>query len=60
MQSAAIQAEPVPASETGQDNSWSRVHDVTARPARSGGTIITDDGTAAAQLADYLATAKLI
>jgi electron transfer flavoprotein beta subunit len=33
---------------------------VTPRPARSGGTIIKDDGTAGTQLADYLAAAKLI
>jgi electron transfer flavoprotein beta subunit len=46
--------------EVGGANSWSVVEDVAARPARSGGTIITDDGTAGTQLADYLATAKLI
>ena len=48
------------ASTTGAANSWSVVLEVTPRPARSGGTIITDDGTAASQLADYLAAAKLI
>lgn len=48
------------AGDTGAANSWSVVHDVTARPPRTGGTIITDDGTAATQLADYLANAKLI
>ena len=48
------------AGDTGAANSWSVVHDVTARPARTGGTIVTDDGTAATQLADYLAAAKLI
>jgi len=46
--------------DTGAANSWSVVHEVTARPPRTGGTIITDDGTAATQLADYLAAAKLI
>ncbi len=46
--------------DTGAANSWSIVVDVTARPPRAGGTIITDDGTAATQLADYLAAAKLI
>lgn len=48
------------AADTGGDNSWSIVLEVTPRPARAGGTIITDDGTAATQLADYLAAAKLI
>lgn len=48
------------AADTGADHSWSIVLEVAPRPARSGGTIITDDGTAAAQLVDYLASAKLI
>lgn len=48
------------ADETGGANAWSVVENVAERPARSGGTIITDDGTAGTQLADYLATAKLI
>ena len=48
------------AADTGADHSWSVVLEVGARPARSGGTVITDDGTAATQLADYLAAAKLI
>jgi electron transfer flavoprotein beta subunit len=48
------------AADTGADHSWSIVLEVVPRPARAGGTIITDDGTAAAQLVDYLATAKLI
>jgi electron transfer flavoprotein beta subunit len=48
------------ADETGAANSWSVVESVAARPARGGGTIINDDGTAGTQLADYLATAKLI
>ncbi len=50
----------LPAADTGGANSWSVVDDVTARPARSGGTIIKDDGTAGTQLAEFLANAKLI
>ena len=46
--------------DIGGANSWSVVQDVTARPARSGGTIIKDDGTAGTQLAEFLANAKLI
>ena len=48
------------AADTGAEHSWSIVLEVTPRPARSGGTVITDDGTAGTQLADYLANAKLI
>lgn len=48
------------ADETGAANSWSVVQDVVPRPARSGGTIVKDDGTAGTQLADFLAAAKLI
>jgi electron transfer flavoprotein beta subunit len=48
------------AADTGADHSWSVVLEVVPRPARSGGTVITDDGTAGTQLADYLAAAKLI
>ena len=48
------------AGDTGANNSWSVVADVTARPPRSGGTIIKDDGTAGTQVADFLAASKLI
>lgn len=44
----------------GAENSWSVVTSVTVRPPRAAGTIIRDDGTAATQLADYLASAKLL
>lgn len=50
----------IEASEAGGENSWSVVDTVTAKPPREGGTIIKDDGTAGQQLADYLASAKLI
>jgi len=46
--------------EVGGDASWSRVANVTPRPARAAGTVITDDGTAGAQLVDFLAGAQLI
>ena len=38
----------------------STVLDTTERPTRTAGTRITDDGTAATQLADYLVSARLI
>jgi electron transfer flavoprotein beta subunit len=50
----------IAAGDAGGANSWSVVATVTPRPPREGGTRITDDGTAGTQLADYLATAKLI
>jgi electron transfer flavoprotein beta subunit len=39
---------------------WSTVDDFAVRPPRSKGQIITDDGTAAAALADYLVAQKLV
>jgi electron transfer flavoprotein beta subunit len=46
--------------DAGGANSWSVVETVVPRPAREGGILITDDGTAGTQIADFLATAKLI
>jgi electron transfer flavoprotein beta subunit len=48
------------AGDAGGANSWSVVTAVTPRPPREGGTVITDDGTAGIQIADFLAAAKLI
>ncbi|MEO7147941.1 MAG: electron transfer flavoprotein subunit beta/FixA family protein [Terrimesophilobacter sp.] len=48
------------AATAGGENSFSVVKDVAPRPPREGGTIIKDDGTGAQQLADFLASAKLI
>jgi electron transfer flavoprotein beta subunit len=50
----------IAAGDAGGANSWSVVTTVTPRPPREGGSIITDDGTAGTQIADYLASAKLI
>lgn len=50
----------IAAGETGGDDSWSVVETVTARPPRTGGTIVKDDGTGGTQIADFLAAAKLI
>jgi electron transfer flavoprotein beta subunit len=50
----------IPSADAGGANSWSVVETVTPRPPREGGRIITDDGTAGTQIADYLASAKLI
>jgi electron transfer flavoprotein beta subunit len=50
----------ISAGDAGGANSWSVVETVIPRPVREGGTVITDDGTAANQIADFLASAKLI
>lgn len=50
----------IAAGETGGDDSWSIVETVTARPPRTAGTIVKDDGTGGTQIADFLAAAKLI
>jgi electron transfer flavoprotein beta subunit len=50
----------IPSDDAGGAHSWSVVETVTARPPREGGSVITDDGTGGTQIADYLASAKLI
>lgn len=46
--------------DLGGAHAWSLVREVTARPQRSAGTVITDDGTGGTQLAEFLAAAKLL
>lgn len=46
--------------DLGGANSWSQVRSVTARPPRTAGTVVEDDGTAAVRLVDFLSTSKLI
>jgi electron transfer flavoprotein beta subunit len=41
-------------------NAKSAVSSTSARPARAAGTKVVDDGTAAAQLADFLVTSRLV
>jgi len=48
------------ADEVGLTGAWTTVHSATARPARTAGTIIKDEGEGGTQLADYLATHKFI
>lgn len=44
----------------GASQSWSNVLTVTARPTRTAGTIIDDDGTAIEQLVAFLSTRKVL
>ena len=46
--------------EVGASAAWSQVTEVTARPARTAGTIVTDDGTGATQLVEFLSTNKFL
>jgi electron transfer flavoprotein beta subunit len=46
--------------EVGLENAWTAVETVTARPARSKGTIVKDEGEGGKQLATFLAEQKFI
>jgi electron transfer flavoprotein beta subunit len=50
----------VNAASVGLGGSWSAVQDFAARPARTAGTIVTDEGDGAAKLADFLSAQKFI
>lgn len=50
----------IDADEVGLGGSWTLVDAVAARPARTQGTIVTDEGDGGKQLAAYLATQKFI
>jgi len=51
----------VSADEVGASAAWSQVTEVTARPARTAGTIVTDeDGSGAARLVEFLSTNKFL
>nr|WP_202524845.1 electron transfer flavoprotein subunit beta/FixA family protein [Streptomyces sp. SID4926] len=50
----------IEAGEVGLEGSWSKVEDAAARPARSAGTVVTDEGEGGRQLAEFLAGQKFI
>jgi electron transfer flavoprotein beta subunit len=50
----------VSADEVGASAAWSTVQEVTARPPRQAGQIITDEGDGGAKLVEFLAAAKLV
>ncbi len=50
----------IAADDVGLGAAWTQVTDVTKRPPRSKGTIVTDEGDGAAKLADFLASAKFV
>ncbi|MDI2023845.1 Electron transfer flavoprotein subunit beta [Paenarthrobacter nicotinovorans] len=50
----------VDASQVGLAGSWTVVESAEARPPRTAGTIITDEGDAGIKLVDFLAAQKLL
>ncbi|WP_069812176.1 electron transfer flavoprotein subunit beta/FixA family protein [Streptomyces sp. TP-A0874] len=50
----------VEAEEVGLEGAWTKVEDATARPPRSAGTVVTDEGEGGKQLAEFLAGQKFI
>ena len=46
--------------EVGTAAAWTEVLEVTARPPRTAGTIVTDDGNGATELVDFLSTNKFL
>ncbi|MGW1379370.1 electron transfer flavoprotein subunit beta/FixA family protein [Streptomyces sp. NPDC002446] len=50
----------IDADEVGLEGSWTKVEDATERPARTAGTIVTDEGEGGKQLAEFLAGQKFI
>ncbi len=50
----------IAADDAGLAGAWTAVEDVTARPARTAGTIVKDEGDGGRQLADFLAAGKFI
>ncbi|MCM2393876.1 electron transfer flavoprotein subunit beta, partial [Streptomyces sp. CWNU-1] len=48
------------AGQVGSTGAWTAVDDAVARPPRTAGTIIKDEGEGGRHIADYLATHKFI
>lgn len=50
----------VDASQVGLDAAWTKVTSFTARPARTAGEIVTDEGDGGVKLVEYLASQKFV
>lgn len=50
----------VDASQVGLDAAWSTVVEVTARPPRTAGEVVTDEGDGGTKLAEFLASRKFV
>jgi electron transfer flavoprotein beta subunit len=60
METLSLRDIGVDASAVGLGAAWSAVNDFAARPAKPAGTVITDDGSAAAKVEEFLAAGKFI
>jgi electron transfer flavoprotein beta subunit len=50
----------IEAEEVGLEGAWTKVESAAERPARTAGTIVTDEGEGGKQLAEFLASQKFI
>ncbi|UGY94710.1 electron transfer flavoprotein subunit beta/FixA family protein [Streptomyces gobiensis] len=50
----------IEADEVGLEGAWTKVDEATARPARTAGTVVKDEGEGGKQLAEFLAGQKFI
>lgn len=50
----------IPAEEVGLAASWTVVDDITRRPPRQHGTVVSDDGDGGTKLVEFLAGAKIV
>ncbi|KKD02269.1 electron transfer flavoprotein subunit beta/FixA family protein, partial [Streptomyces sp. WM6386] len=50
----------IDAEDVGLDGAWTAVDSATARPARTAGTVVKDEGEGGKQLAEFLAGQKFI
>jgi electron transfer flavoprotein beta subunit len=50
----------VDASQVGSAAAWTTILDAQARPAKQRGTVVTDDGSGAAQLVEFLTATRLV
>lgn len=50
----------IDASEVGLENAWTKVESTTARPPRTAGEIVTDEGDGGTKLVEFLASKKFV
>jgi electron transfer flavoprotein beta subunit len=50
----------IPPDKVGLAGAWTRVHEVTARPPRQAGTVLTDEGDGGIKLVDFLAERRFV
>lgn len=50
----------IPADQVGASAAWTAVEQITARPPRQAGQVVTDEGDGGSRLVEFLAAAKLV